>query len=149
VLGLDDVLIWAASRRRWKLSQAQAFFGAALALWAVVFSAAAFLGKARAWNEAGGYFAYVAAHVPPDAVVMINDPSALYYFTGLSGIVVPNASPDVIPELAKRYGVRYVVLDNNPTLPMIDLYLGKNVPHFLTQVYADGSIRIYRIDDSE
>jgi hypothetical protein len=46
---------------------------------------------------------------------MINDPSALYYFTGLSGVVVPNAPPNVIPELAKRYGVAYVVLDNNPT----------------------------------
>jgi hypothetical protein len=80
---------------------------------------------------------------------MINDPSALYYFTGLPGIVVPNALPDVIPALAKRYGVRYVVLDNNPTIPMIDLYLGKNVPPFLTPVYADGSIRIYRIDESE
>lgn len=149
VLGLDDVLAWAAPRRRWRLSQAQAFFGAALVVWAVIFSAFSFIGKARAWNETGGFFQNIAAHVPPDAVVMINDPSALYYFTGLSGVVVPNAPPDVIPELAKRYGVRYVVLDNNPTTPMIDLYLGQNVPPFLTQVYFDGSVRIYRIDSAE
>jgi hypothetical protein len=47
LLGLDDVLGWVAPRRRWRLSQARAFFGAALVLWAVIFSGISFLGKAR------------------------------------------------------------------------------------------------------
>ncbi len=145
VLGFDDVLAWAARRRRWKLSSAQAFFSLALIGWAIVLSAWVFFAKVTAWNNAGLYFQDVAARVGPDAVVMINDPSALYYFTGLPGVVIPNASPDVIPDLAKRYGVNTVVLDLGSTVPMMELYFGRNVPPFLTPIYADDRMRIYRV----
>ena len=115
-------------------------------MWAIVLSVRTFTGKIPGWNAAGGYFQFVAAHLPPDAAVMINDPSALYYFTGLPGIAVPNSPPDMIPELAKRYGISYVVLDHGPTLPMLDLSEGKHVPPFLTPVYADQTVHIYRIE---
>jgi hypothetical protein len=49
--------------------------------------------------------------VPPGARVMINDPARLYYYTGIGGVVLPNESPDVIPEIALKYGVRYLVLE--------------------------------------
>jgi hypothetical protein len=145
VLGLDDVLAWAARRRRWKLSSALWFFGAALLGWAVLFSAMNLFPKVAAWNDAGGYFRSVAQQAGPDAVVMINDPGAMYYFTGVPGIAVPNAPPEVIPELARRYGVNTLVLDGNPTPPMVDLHLGHSTPPFLREIYADGQIRIFRI----
>jgi hypothetical protein len=145
VLGLDDVLAWVAPRRRWRLPQARLFFSAALVLFAVLFSVVVFNGQVSGWNSAGAFFEEVAARLPPDSVVMINDPSALYYFTGLPGVVVPNAPLDVIPDLAQRYGVNTLVLDQNRTAPMDDLYQGRAVPPFLTRVYADATVRIYRI----
>jgi 4-amino-4-deoxy-L-arabinose transferase-like glycosyltransferase len=146
VLGLDDVLAWATHHRRhWKLSSAQKFFGGALIVWAVAFSTFLFFAKIPGWNNAGPYFENIAAQVGPNAVVMINDPGAMYYFTGIPGVALPNSAPEVIPELAKRYGVNTLVLDLNSTVPMLDLYLGKNVPPFLTQIYADERMRIYRI----
>jgi hypothetical protein len=146
VLGLDDVLAWVAPRRRWRLNEARAFFGASLVLWAAIFSALNFFGKRSAGDTAGVFFRNLTAHLPPDAVVMINDPSAMYYYTGIPGVVVPNAPPDRIMDIALRYGVNTLVLDGNLTEPMIELYKGKNIPPFLKLIYAEGNIRIYRIE---
>jgi hypothetical protein len=100
------------------------------------------------WNNAGAVFQQIAARLPQDSVVMINDPSAMYYFTGVAGVVVPNAPPEVIPELAQRYGVNTIILDQNRTAPMDELYQGRNVPSFLTEIYADSNFRIFRVKDS-
>jgi hypothetical protein len=144
IVGLDDVLAWVAPRRRWKLSQAKWFFGTAMALWAVLFSVFIFMGKVDSFNNASGYFMQVAAQLSDGAVVMINDPSAMYYFTGHPGVVVPNAGPDVIPEIASRYGVQYVVFDNAVTWPLRDLYEGRQQVTFLELIYNNG-FQVYRI----
>ncbi len=62
---------------------------------------------------------------------MINDPAAFYYHTKLSGVVVPNASPDVVPTIARRYGVTHLILDKNRTAPFSGLYLGTEQRDFL------------------
>jgi hypothetical protein len=49
-------------------------------------------------------------------------------------------------DIALRYGVNILVLDNNLTVPMVELFTGKNVPPFLKLIYAEGNIRIYRIE---
>ena len=145
VLGLDDVIAWLSRRRRWRQGEARAVFGAALLLWAIGFSAVTFIGRFSAFNS-DGYFPQLAKLLPPTAIVMINDPSALYYYTRLSGVVIPNAPSSVIPELAQRYGVNTLVLDGNVrALPMRDLYEGRESPPFLDRIYHDENIQIYRV----
>src|SRR5258708_5642659 len=144
VVGLDDAIAWLARLRRWRRTQAQAIFGTTLAIWSAAFSLAIFIGKVPSLN-AEGNFASIAQRLPADAVVIINDLSAMYYFTGLSGVVVPNAPPSVLPELRQRYGATYLILDQNRTAPMNDLYEGRAIPPFLEQVYRDDSIQIYHI----
>ncbi len=150
IAGLDDVLAWIAARRRWRLIDAQRIFGAAALLWAVFLSVMTFNGKATQWNGLDSYYADLAEHFPSDAVVMINDPAALYYYTGLSGVVIPNAAPDVIPDLASRYGVNYVALEaNGVPAPMMPLYMrDPSLPlgrMGLKQIYFDGNLRIYKV----
>jgi hypothetical protein len=145
VLGLDDVIAFLGRRRHWRQGEARTVFGAALILWTIGFSVATFIGKYPGLNGEG-YFPQLAKLLPPDAVVMINDPSALYYYTGLPGVVIPNAPSSVIPELARRYGVNTLVLDGNVrALPMRDIYEGHESPPFLEQIYHDDSIQIYRV----
>jgi Dolichyl-phosphate-mannose-protein mannosyltransferase len=144
VVGLDDVIAWLAQRRRWRRTQAQKFFGTALAAWAVAFSLTIFIGKVPDLNGEGNYSA-IAQHLPADATVIINDPSAMYYFTGISGVVVPNAPPSILPALQAQYGTRYLVLDQNRTAPMNDLYEGREPPSFLEQIYRDDRFQIYHI----
>jgi hypothetical protein len=146
-LGLDDVIDWLARRRRWRPGEARLFFGTALVLWAAFLSLSAFAGKMNEWNAAGENFRRL--NLPQDAVVMINDPSAFYYYTGIASVVLPNAAPGVILDLAGRYGVNYVVLDANRTAPMNDLWEARNVPPFLEPYYYDGHVRIYKVRDSQ
>jgi hypothetical protein len=145
VLGLDEVIMWLAKRRRWRQAEAQLVFGVALLLWAIGFSIFTFIGKSPGLNGED-YFPQLAKLLPSDAVVMINDPSALYYYTGLSGVVIPNTPSSTIPELVQRYGVNTLVLDGNVrALPMRDLYEGRESPPFLEQIYHDDNLQIYRV----
>ncbi len=144
-LGLDDVITWAAKQRRWPLYQAKMVFGAALIGLMIVLSGAIFIQKASSWNQAGGVYQQIGAALPPDAVVMVNDPPAFYYYTGRSGVVLPNAPPDVIPALASRYGVTHVIIDSNRTAPMDGLYTGKIFPTFLMLIDDRDGIRIFKV----
>jgi len=142
-VGLHDALTHIAPRRRWRLSQAKIVFGGALALWAISLSLWTLANKRAEWNNSGAF--YTALNLPREAIVMINDPSALYYFTGNMGVVLPNAPPSSISDLAARYGVTHVVVDRNYTQPMEALWRRQDVPFFLEHLYYDGTVRIYRV----
>jgi len=142
-VGLHDALTYIAPRRRWRLSQAKIVFGGALALWAISLSLWTLANKRAEWNNSGAF--YTALNLPREAIVMINDPSALYYFTGNMGVVLPNAPPSSISDLAARYGVTHVVVDRNYTQPMEALWRRQDVPFFLEHLYYDGTVRIYRV----
>jgi hypothetical protein len=142
-VGLHDALAYIAPRRRWRLNQAKVVFGGALALWAISLSLWTLANKRAEWNNSGAF--YTALNLPREAIVMINDPSALYYFTGNMGVVLPNAPPSSISDLAARYGVTHVVVDRNYTQPMEALWRRQDVPFFLEHLYYDGTVRIYRV----
>ncbi len=142
-VGLHDALVYLAPRRKWRLGQAKVIFGGALAAWAVLLSLMALSNQRAAWHNREA--SYRTLSLPREAVVMINDPPALYYFTGNMGVVLPNAPPSAISDLAARYGVTHVVLDQNYTKPMETLWRRQAVPFFLDHVYYDGTVRIYRI----
>jgi len=149
LLGLDTIIDWLARRRRWRPGEAKLVFGAALLVWAVYLSLTALASKTIEWNNATNPFRALDNVIPADAVVMINDPAALYYFTGRAGVPLPNAGPEVIPAIAARFGVSYVVVDGNRTEPMAVLFegnsTGQNTPPFLELIPMAGDVRIYRI----
>ncbi len=139
LLGLDDAVAWLARRRRtWRPAQAQRVFTVAALVVAIVLTVTAVAGR---WGKGAAgveLFAAVKAALPPDAVVMCNDPAALYYHTGLAGIVVPDAGPEAVRELAARYGVTHLLLDENRTAPLDDLYTGRTQADFLRPVALAG-----------
>lgn len=138
VLGLDDAINWMVKRRRWEKAQAQMVFNSALIVLAVVLSLSMFLRRSTDWNDTGTFYETLATDLTPDAVLMINDPAALYYHTQLAGVVIPNAEPDVVPEIAAQYGVTHLVLDVNRTQPFSSLFWGEETRPFL---------RLYRLYD--
>ena len=131
ITGLDDALRWAAKRRRWPLKQAQRVFGIALLGWAVAFSALTGLKLISGWNVANAAYTQIGPALSADAVIMVNDPPAFTYQSGLAAVVVPDSSPDVIPALVARYGVTYLLLDSNRTVPFAALYAGQDSFPFL------------------
>jgi hypothetical protein len=130
-VGLDAGIDWMARRRRWRSAEAQVVFSSALVLLTALLSVMMFRQRVPGLNSNADFYRTLAADLPDDAVVMVNDPAALFYHTGLSGVVVPNADPEVVPEIAARYGVTYLVLDRNRTRPFTALYLGSEERPFL------------------
>lgn len=111
VLGLDRAIEWAAKRRkRWNPRTAKPVFSVGMLLIAVVFSLSIAL-PGRIPVRESPLHESLAAQLPPDAVVMINDPAQLYYYTGLSGVPLPNASVEAVREIAQVYDVDYLLLE--------------------------------------
>ncbi len=139
--GLDGGILWLAKRRRWPRTRALHVFGTALVVLAAGISVSILAIRLPDWNDNASFYRTLARDLPPDAMVMVNDPAALYYQTGLPGVVVPNADPDVVPEIAARYGVTYLVLDVNRTDPFTGLFLGTEQRPFLrlVRVYDAGT----------
>jgi 4-amino-4-deoxy-L-arabinose transferase-like glycosyltransferase len=138
VIGLDEGIAWMARRRHWHRKQAQTVFGGALVLLGVLLSVGILVTKLPTWNDNGMFYRTLANDLPDNAVLMVNDPAALYYHTGLASVVVPNADPGVVPEIAARYGVNYLVLDVNRTEPFTGLFLGEEERPFLRLVKLYG-----------
>ncbi|MHB8752962.1 MAG: hypothetical protein ACYDBJ_27695, partial [Aggregatilineales bacterium] len=124
-VGFDEALAWAAKRRRWPLRQAKSIFGAALIGYAIVFSTLIGARQINSWNGANAFYQQIGTTLIRDSIVMVNDPPAFYYQTGLSAIVVPDSPPDTLATLAARYGVTTVILDENRPNSLADLYSGK------------------------
>ncbi|MCA0452531.1 MAG: hypothetical protein LCI00_00975 [Chloroflexi bacterium] len=116
VVGLDDAVMWMARRRRrWNVSAAKWVFSVGLVGVAVLLSLMISLPNRVSPQTASPLHTALHDTLPTDARVMINDPAQLYYFTGLGGVVLPNESPDVIVEIARKYGVRYLVVEGIAT----------------------------------
>jgi hypothetical protein len=110
VAGLDDVVGWAGRRRRWHVPTAKRVFSGALLVFVLFLSLSIALPR-RVTVHTPELYTLLADALPPDARVMINDPMQLYYYTGRGGVVLPNEDPAVIPEIAGKYGIGYLLLE--------------------------------------
>lgn len=146
-VGLDDVTGWAARRRRrWRAGTARLVFGVALALFALALSLT--IGLQTAVRNGGAPPLYRALDdaLPDGARVMLNDPAQLYYFTGRGGVVLPNAAPDTILDIARRYDVGYLLLGGRSGTPSPLWPLYDAPPPWLTPVALDvDGVTLYAI----
>lgn len=154
-VGLDDAVDWIAKRRRsWKPGAAKAVFSAALLVFALALTLSVALPR-RGTTATPALYPALSAQLPDDARVMINDPARLYYYTGLSGVVLPNEAPDTILTIARKYHIGYVVLESveddagrvawaisDKLMPMLD-----HPPEFLTEIPIDvPGVKLYAIE---
>ncbi|PJF27163.1 MAG: hypothetical protein CUN53_05080 [Phototrophicales bacterium] len=146
VLGVDDAVDWMAKRRRWRPQTAKGVFSAALVglalMLSVLFGSA---GRVPADAPTPAFYTALDAILPPDARLMINDPAGLYYHTGRGGVVLPNSPPDVIPEIAARYHIDYLVLESPEAVPAPLMTLFDTTPDYLIPIPFDGGARVYAI----
>ncbi|MGQ9850220.1 MAG: ArnT family glycosyltransferase [Aggregatilineaceae bacterium] len=146
-VGLEAAIAWAARRRRWRYLEARRIFSAAAVILALALTVSTLRARLAGWNANADSYRRLAGLLSPEAVVMVNDPPALYYHTGLAGVVVPNASPDVLPELAARYGVTHLRLDVDRTAPFSGLFLGQETRPYLQLIYREGEETTDQADD--
>lgn len=98
------------------------------------------------WQQVGDW---VREHTPPDAAVMAQDPMAIALYGERPAVGIPYEEPPLLLQIARQYGVRYVVLVGRfkglwpETLRR--LYEGEAVASF-TLLWEEGEIRMYRLE---
>jgi hypothetical protein len=84
------------------------------------------------------------ATIEPDARVMLNDPSGLYYYTGIWGVTLPNETPEVALEIAEIYDIDYLLLETDE---ITDPLLFEEAPDFLIPIeFPVDGVRLYAFD---
>ncbi|MCJ7735917.1 MAG: hypothetical protein MUQ10_01205 [Anaerolineae bacterium] len=148
--GLDSAVRWAAGRRHWRARQAQGVFGTAAVVGAIALSGYATAVKIPQWRVAD--IAYIrtgewlAGHVTGHPVVMSGNPPAFWYHTSCSGVVVPNGGTETVLEAADRYGVEYVVLDENHPILLSELYAGESQhPRLVPLDVGADDVRVFSV----
>lgn len=137
VLGIDDVVEWISARlEHWKPIRTKRIFSVGLFGLALILTVSVSL-PARNMPNTPRFYVQLRENLPSDSVVMINDPTILYYHTGLNGVVIPNADVTVIPEIARRYNVTHLVVEtfsDSIAVPKKFIFDLDNPPPFLIPI---------------
>jgi len=152
VVGLDDSIDWIGKRRRrWNVKSARVIFSGALLAVALFLSLSVALPNQVAPPATPTLFRQLMETLPADSRIMINDPGQLYYFTGFGGVVLPNEAPPAILEIARKYRVGYLLLEevtaDNRAASSAKLWsILTDPPEFLTPLPLDNpTVRLYAI----
>lgn len=147
IAGMNTAVEVVARRRRhWRPRTARAVFTLAVVC-LVAYLSVSSAAPRRVMARQPQLYRDLLAVLPAGARVMRNDPAELYYYTGLGGVVLPNATPDVLPVIARRYNITHVMLEfpNVPTLLWFD-----TPPPFLKPVpFPYQGVRLYAIQLDE
>jgi hypothetical protein len=130
--GLEGILRWAARRlRRWHVRRAWPVFAAGLVGLAAMVSLLALWRTGVLtgdWNERAQRYVeideWLASQGAEDAIVMAGDAPAFAWQTGHQCVAIPNDPLDTVVDVADRYDVRYLVLDQTRTRTTDALYAG-------------------------
>jgi hypothetical protein len=121
--GLDSLVGWVAVRRRyWRADIAKRNFSGMTVLIAIVLTLMLTSSIVPRWNGAGDSFRQLVADLPNEAVVMSNNPPGLWVATGHPGIPIVTGDVAELLAAADRYSVSYVLLDQNHTTGLSQLY---------------------------
>ncbi len=149
LIGLDRVTVWLGARRAWNIPQAQQVFTVGLVLIAAGISLTMLQTRVAEWRTANAPYrqagAWLTAHDPQHAPVLVGDPPRFWYVTRITALAAPNEPPAVVTEVARRYGAGWLLLDRNRPRPLAALYESESAASW-TLVASWGDLRLYRLD---
>ncbi len=123
MIGVEPVFVGGAARRPYgRADLAKHNFSILTILIAVGLTLFLSLPIVTHWNGAGDGFRMIVAGLPPDAVLMSNNPPGVWVATRHPGIpLVVGPVPNLLAA-ADHYSVRYLLLDINHTADLDPLY---------------------------
>jgi hypothetical protein len=134
VAGLDDGIAWLAARRKWRTSEAKLVFGMAVLMLPLALGFVAFSAQ-QSNRDAGPNYAQAAEVVGAGARIMVNDPAGWHYHTGLQGVTLPQVSLATVQNIAEKYCLTHLIIDQNVTNAFDPLIRGEaDPPEFLAEV---------------
>lgn len=141
VAGVAAAVGWVTRRRpAWNAARATTVFGyaaVAVAVAGAVLQSATTIGRWSEQRTAQTQLAAGLAGAAPGERVMSADPGAYRYLTGHGGIVTPNDDLATIEDAARRYDVRWLILERTDIVPALaPVLLGDASPSWLSRPVA-------------
>ncbi len=149
IIGMDSAIDWLARRRRrWRARHAKHFFTGAAVLLAFGLSVFyAINGHVPPHTSVPVLYQALSERLPAASRILYDDPAELYYFTGFGGATLPNASPEALLVIARKFDIDYLVLKNDPAAsPASLLTLIESPPNFLVPLDFEYA-RLYAFRD--
>jgi hypothetical protein len=154
-LGIVDFIGWGVKKREWKFNQSYKVFSFGFIAIAALMTIALFwqrvIGPDMAqpvW--ASSYRSHLEIHevlydigANDDDIVMINNPPGFYFASERPSVVIPAADVDTLIEVAKKYDVRWVVIDENVVDALQDLVVYPTDRNGLNYILTKNDIHYY------
>jgi hypothetical protein len=156
--GLQKFILWGVKKRGWIQHTAWNVFGMGMVVIAFFLSASLFFQRAIGedfqqflWQASQRDYLAVEAYITrlagDEVPVMVNNPPGYVAANGRAAIVIPFADIETIHQVADRYQVSFLVVDENHVPSLIDFYLKpQDYPGFDYLASIDGMI-IYKLDE--
>lgn len=145
-VGIGLAVDWIAARLpHWKPERAKRLFSALFIV--IAFVVSLIIGLARLIPDPSiQTYEQIAADIPNESKVMVGIAPAFYYHTQIAAVSVPNEPIETILEAASRYGVEYLILDENTPAPLHNLYTGdeQNTRVLLVGMYGEG-VKVFQL----
>lgn len=131
-MGLARTIGWAAEKRSWRTSQAQAVFQSACVSMMALLTLGLYLsqavdtgGSGSDWDISDGLYRRVGEVLEEndldDVRVAVNNPPGFWLATGLEAVVIPNGDEAALRDVVRQFDVDIVVLDRNVPSGLEDL----------------------------
>ncbi len=132
--GFAGLIALGVRKRSWKFERATKGFGILTILVSTILTLAIFLPQvipdethSSAWSASEETYQAVGQYLAgsgagSDAAVMVNNPPGYFVATGRPAVVIPDGGIDTALSAAKKYGARYLALEQNTVVGLRDLY---------------------------
>jgi len=123
-IGVGFVVEWIAKRLpHWRPEKSKPLFATLFVI--IVFVISIVLSGTKPVNsDEADLYKQLGAQMGDDERVMLGNPLAFYYHTGIPAVVLPNEPPDIVLEVMAQYDIDILLLDPDHVQPMEELYEG-------------------------
>jgi hypothetical protein len=158
-VGFEAFLDWGVRRRNWDAAGSRKVFSVGLIALSFLLSAVLFFQKAvgedpqnLAWRAGHDRYVTIEQALPGLGVqagdlIMVNNPPGLYTATRRASIVVPDGALTQVVAAGRRYQAAYLLLDENTTEGLRDLYQQPGNRAGLTYIDTIAGTHVFRIED--
>jgi len=157
-VGLFKFISFGSKRRGWKNTEATLVFSSGFVIIAASMTVILFYSRVIgedfqspiwdfSWNRYKNVEQYLIEKADKDDVVMVNNPPGYESANNRGAVVIPYADLDTILQVAKRYDVSYLILDENYVPALRELYLQPQNTKGLTFLVVIDQIAVYEFND--
>lgn len=157
--GVESIVMWYARMRRLSWPQGMLrFVSALLVITGALLSGLLYFQRVVGnepgvvkWNASAAHYQEVEhsltrLNAAPGEAVLVNNPPGFWLAGGRPAVVIPFGDEQMLLAAARKYNIRYLVLEANDAHHLPGLYSGKAVPAELEYLAAVGETRLFRIN---